>query len=40
VLFATLDDVIAAAVRELTELARYPRRVVSMFLHPWIIEAT
>lgn len=40
VLFETLDDVIDAAVRALTELARYPHRVANMFLHPWIIEAT
>jgi transposase len=40
VLFETLDDVIDTVVRELAELARVPHRVASMFLHPWIIQAT
>jgi hypothetical protein len=40
VLFETLDDVINAAVHELSELARSTYRVINMFLQPWIIEAT
>jgi transposase len=39
VLFQALDDVTDAVVRELTELARSPHRIASMFLYPWIINA-
>jgi hypothetical protein len=39
VLFDTLDHVVDRVVAELDRLARSTSQVVSMFLHPWIMES-